>query len=170
MNHLNRIITLLIFTMSLPILSYAQGPPDWNTQGNNIITNEWLGADAASTIALDIRHRGNYPILFSTNNTTRMRIASWGNVFVGYSGFTNPTARLHVGLTNLEAATGSNFESTAIRPDNRFESEGNVVNRAFRGISHAPNFGAEEFNGINYGGSFWAREAGANVGVLGVAS
>lgn len=40
---------------------------DWNTAGNNIIATEWFGADAASTIPLDIRHRANQPMLFSTN-------------------------------------------------------------------------------------------------------
>lgn len=39
----------------------------WDTNGNNITTNEWFGADNLSTIPLQIRHDANQPIWLFTD-------------------------------------------------------------------------------------------------------
>lgn len=68
--------TIQIFAIvALSMIATLNTNAQWNTTGNTIFTNEWFGADAASTIPLDIRHRANQPMLFSTNNIERMRIA-----------------------------------------------------------------------------------------------
>lgn len=88
----NTIQYLLAGVLLIGVTAHSSGQ-HWNTNGNTILGGEWFGADAASTIALDIRHRANFPMFFSTNNTNRMSILQYGNVGVGT--FQNPLSRKH---------------------------------------------------------------------------
>ncbi|MCB0771233.1 MAG: tail fiber domain-containing protein, partial [Flavobacteriales bacterium] len=61
---------------------------DWTLAGNPISGGEWFGADGSSTVPLQIRHDGNYPIEWYTNNTRRMRLSGsfTGQTVNGYTG------------------------------------------------------------------------------------
>jgi len=151
--------------------SYHEANSQASFLGNN--SNDpvdFIGWDNTVGNPLRIRHDANRPIIFSTNTIERMRIAQWGNVAVGGVQFANPTAKFEASLRNDNAAAAPNFESTTISGLNRFQSEGDIINRAFRGSSIAGNLGGEDFNGNNFGGTFWATLASINVGVVGVAA
>lgn len=71
----------------------------WNRLpgGNTINTNEWLGADAFSTIPLSIETRANLPIQWRTNNVQRMRLMGT-NTTGSINGYTALNLSGHLGL------------------------------------------------------------------------
>ena len=72
-------MTMLSCTVCLTFV-HAQPPPDWNTAGNNIIVNEWFGAQAGSTIPLRLKTEPVLDMQLFTNagagtfNNMRLRI------------------------------------------------------------------------------------------------
>jgi len=48
--------------------------PDWSTGGNNIFGGEWFGADASSTVPLEIRHDADQPIKLFTDGIEQFRL------------------------------------------------------------------------------------------------
>jgi hypothetical protein len=64
------------------------------------------GSNFGSAYAAVLWHSGNYPMLFATNNTERMRIDSSGNLLVGT---TSSAEGSGVGLKLLPSATGPRY-------------------------------------------------------------
>ena len=166
----NSIIKLkLVSILMLTTISLCAQFPDWNTAGNNLSGGEWFGADGTSSIPLEIRHDGDEPILLSTD-MEGIRVAEWGNVSIG--GAASPTAKLDVKIYNGNEAQAPNFESTAIFAFNRYQApiDSDLINRGIRSWSIQSNVGegSPYFYGTNFGGTFWAKSAYLNTGVVAV--
>ncbi len=84
---MNKIIlnfTAVVLFTAVSVSSFAQTPPAWSTDGNDISGPEWFGADDNSLIPLQFRHEANiansYFEWFTTDGTTqpRMRLTRLG--------------------------------------------------------------------------------------------
>ncbi len=160
----------MLIAITLIVCQSTADAQEWLLSGNTISGSEWFGADGSSTIPLEIRHDGDEPILLSTD-MEGIRVAEWGNVSIG--GAETPTAKLDVKIYNDNAAEAPNFESTAIFAFNRFEApiDSDLIHRGIRSWSIQANIGegSPYFYGTNFGGSFWAKSAFLNTGVVATA-
>ncbi len=73
---------------------------------------DYLGWDATTTQDLNIRHDGPYPIVFSTNQSERMRLTEDGLLLVGLSTPVAPIGRLQVYSQNTTAAISGRSSAT----------------------------------------------------------
>ena len=71
-----------------------------NTGGDAYIGLDNSGGGLGAAYALQLYHEGNYPIVFSTNNTEQMRLTSTG-LGIGAS---SPTSKLTIGTGTYSAA------------------------------------------------------------------
>jgi hypothetical protein len=89
-----KILILIMLTSIGSASLYGQA----TTTGNfSINPPDYLGWDNATNFDLNIRHAGNYNMIFSTNNLERARISSDGRLFVGTT--TGPNGRIVVEAT-----------------------------------------------------------------------
>ena len=64
-------LVLLMFFTSILFSASAQVSTGFNT---SIDMNDFVGWDSNTQFDLNIKHEGNYPIVFSTNNQEQMRL------------------------------------------------------------------------------------------------
>lgn len=93
---------LIYFLVLYCFQSMAQSTVANNTSGGS----SFLGWNNTVSSALDINHKGAYPIIFSTNNVERMRLLGSGNEGYLGLGITTPQSLFHLN----EASTGSVFQ------------------------------------------------------------
>ncbi len=101
---------MAIGMMALPFAVSAQV----SVLGNNGLSSDYVGWNAAQTFPLQIRHNGNQPIDFITDNTHRLRIMPSGtttinNYLIDHDGF--------VGMSTNPNFTSNGNGTTVISPD-----------------------------------------------------
>ena len=131
-----------------------------NTGGSAFVGLDNSGGGLGAAYALHLYHEGNYPIVFSTNNTEGLRLTSTSlytangiNVGIGLSG---PTAKLHVkGGTTISTLAGWNtlsntmFElnNPAVRFGIGYDASDIVLLQGFDTTNAARNIGMQVYGG-----------------------
>lgn len=156
--------SLFILTACLTISShclFAQATTPGNFPG---FGTDYLGWDASTTQDLNIKHEGAYPIIFSTDQSERMRLTENGQLLIGTSvpsGVSGAT-RLEVHSQGSTVAIGGRAEGAS----------GTNVGGYFQATGGTTSYGAvgQAFAGsanLNFGVRGEACGAATNYGVYG---
>jgi hypothetical protein len=121
----------------------------------------FLGWDNTMTsIPLRIAHQANQPMIFSTNNTERFRIAEFGNVGVG-TGNAGLGPKFFSLLMNANASANP-FENIAIKGHNRYFATEPQDHVGINGICDGNN---DDEGMRNIAGWFVARNGDQSIGI-----
>jgi hypothetical protein len=131
-------------------------------EGNDISapSGSFLGWDNSVSSPLRITHQAYLPILFSTDNTERMRIAEFGNVGVG-TGASGLGPKFFSVLMNSNASS-STFENIAIKGHNRYFATEPQDHVGINGICDGDN---DDEGMRNIAGWFVARNGDQSIGI-----